>query len=79
MCWFLPQVPTLAGAGMPKFRSQEKTTEVSHVGRRHQVLEPSLVVPQGLHWQEAGIRRQGQELNPGTPIWDTGVLTRVNY
>lgn len=30
------------------------------------------------HWQEAGIRRQSKALNPGTPVWNVGILIRLN-
>lgn len=37
------------------------------------LIEP-LSVCQGLHQQEAGIRNQSWDSNPGTPMWDEVVL-----
>lgn len=48
------------------------SVDVSQMGVRHLLLEPSSSASESLHWQEAGIRSQSWRL---TLEWNVDVLT----
>lgn len=68
-----PQMPTSALVGLGQ--SGEHRSPMWVVG--NQLFELSHAAPYGGHQQEAEIRRQRWELNPGTLIWNTGIPSSV--
>lgn len=80
--WFTSQMPAKAGGGWgragAKARSQKCNLHLPYGGQEPNSLDIT-TASQSLHWPEAGVRSQRQEWNPGTPVWEAGILTtRLN-
>lgn len=72
----LPKSPHLLGLGQAQIRSQ-KAIQVSHLGGKNPAIWA--ITLQGLHWEESRVRSKSWNLNPATPMWDTGIsTTRLN-
>lgn len=60
--WLIPQIPTTdeVGPGL-----EPGTSNTIQVSQRDPTPAATTTASQGLSWQEAGVRSQSRELNPG--------------
>lgn len=72
ICWFLPQIHTMAGAG----GGGRVAIQVFHRSDRNQVIWPVTATSKNPHWEKSEIKNQSQFLNSGILMWDMDILTQ---
>lgn len=83
LCYFCLRILPLAGQFRPKCISWRRLSwdEVRNfnpglcVGVSIPIIWAISAASQSTHWQEVGVRSQGQESHPHIPVWDTDILT----